>query len=61
MWPPGVKEIHVTRDLGSGGGHGLVGVQVFDGCLERMDAHFDGLYSPFGRESIPPTRSCYAP
>ena len=25
---------------------------VFNGCLARMDTHFDGLYSPFGRESI---------
>ena len=29
---------------------------VFNGCLARMDTHFDGLYSPFGRESIPPEK-----
>jgi len=30
--------------------------EVFNGCLARMDTHFDGLYSPFGRESIPPEK-----
>ena len=29
---------------------------VFNGCLARMDTHFDGLYSPFGRESIAPEK-----
>jgi transposase len=29
---------------------------VFNACLARMDSHFDGLYSPFGRESIPPEK-----
>jgi transposase len=29
---------------------------VFNGCLTRMDTHFDGLYSAFGRESIPPEK-----
>lgn len=29
---------------------------VFNGCLARMDTHFDGLYSPFGRDSIPPEK-----
>lgn len=29
---------------------------VFNGCLARMDTHSDGLYSPFGRESIPPEK-----
>ena len=29
---------------------------VFNGCLSRMDTHFDGRYSPFGRESIPPEK-----
>jgi len=29
---------------------------VFNGCLARMDTHFNGLYSPFGRESIPPEK-----
>ena len=29
---------------------------VFNGCLARMDSHFDGLYSPFGRESIAPEK-----
>jgi len=30
--------------------------EVFNGCLARMDTHFDGLYSAFGRESIPPEK-----
>ena len=30
--------------------------EVFNGCLLRMDTHFDELYSPFGRESIPPEK-----
>jgi transposase len=29
---------------------------VFNGCLLRMDTHFNGLYSAFGRESIPPEK-----
>ena len=29
---------------------------VFNGCLAGMDTHFDGLYSPFGRDSIPPEK-----
>jgi transposase len=29
---------------------------MFNGCLARMDTHFDGLYSPFGRDSIPPEK-----
>ena len=29
---------------------------VFNRCLARMDTHFDGLYSPFGRESIAPEK-----
>lgn len=29
---------------------------VFNGCLSRMDTHFDSLYSPFGRESIAPEK-----
>ena len=29
---------------------------VFNRCLVRMDSHFDGLYSPFGRESIAPEK-----
>ena len=29
---------------------------VFNGCFARMDTHFDGLYSPFGREPIPPEK-----
>ena len=29
---------------------------LFNGCLTRMDRHFDGLYSAFGRESIPPEK-----
>ena len=29
---------------------------LFNGCLTRMDSHFDGLYSAFGRESIPPEK-----
>lgn len=29
---------------------------VFNGCLSRMDTHFGELYSPFGRESIPPEK-----
>jgi transposase len=28
--------------------------EVFNGCLARMDTHFEHLYSPFGRESIAP-------
>ena len=30
--------------------------EVFNGCLARMDTHFDGLYSPYGRDSIPPEK-----
>ena len=30
--------------------------EVFNGCPLRMDTHFDELYSPFGRESIPPEK-----
>jgi len=30
--------------------------EVFNGCLARMGTHFDGLYSPFGRESIAPEK-----
>jgi transposase len=30
--------------------------ELFNGCLRRMDTHFDELYSPFGRESIPPEK-----
>ena len=30
--------------------------EVFNGCLLRMNTHFDELYSPFGRESIPPEK-----
>ena len=30
--------------------------EVFNGCLARMDTHFDGLYSPFGRDSIAPEK-----
>jgi transposase len=30
--------------------------EVFNGCLARMDSHFDGLYSAVGRESIPPEK-----
>jgi transposase len=30
--------------------------ELFNGCLLRMDTHFDELYSPFGRESIPPEK-----
>jgi transposase len=30
--------------------------EVFNNCLARMDTHFDGLYSAFGRESIPPEK-----
>lgn len=30
--------------------------EVFNGCLTRMDTHFDALYSAFGRESIPPEK-----
>jgi transposase len=30
--------------------------EVFNGCLARMNKHFDELYSPFGRESIAPER-----
>ncbi len=29
---------------------------IFNNCLDRMDTHFDELYSPFGRESIPPEK-----
>ena len=29
---------------------------VFNGCLARMDTHFDGLYSPYGRDSIAPEK-----
>jgi transposase len=29
---------------------------VFNGCLSRMDTHFDSLYSPVGRESIAPEK-----
>ena len=29
---------------------------VFNGCLFRMDTHFESLYSPFGRESIAPEK-----
>ena len=29
---------------------------LFNGCLLRMDTHFDELYSPFGRESIAPEK-----
>jgi transposase len=29
---------------------------VFNGCLFRMDTHFGELYSPFGRDSIPPEK-----
>ena len=37
--------------------HPLRGVrEVFNGCLSCMDTHFDGLYSAFGRESIPPEK-----
>ena len=37
--------------------HPLRGVrEVFNGCLSRMDTHFEGLYSAFGRESIPPEK-----
>ena len=30
--------------------------EVFNGCLSRMDTHFDTLYSAAGRESIPPEK-----
>jgi transposase len=30
--------------------------EVFNGCLARMDTHFDSLYSATGRESIPPEK-----
>lgn len=30
--------------------------EVFNGCLLRMDTHLGELYSPFGRESIPPEK-----
>ena len=30
--------------------------EVFNGCLLRMDTHFEELYSPFGRASIPPEK-----
>ena len=30
--------------------------EVFNGCLSRMDTHFDTLYSVAGRESIPPEK-----
>jgi transposase len=30
--------------------------EVFNGCLARMDNHFEALYSAFGRESIPPEK-----
>ncbi len=30
--------------------------EVFNGCLSRMDTHFDTLYSAVGRESIPPEK-----
>ena len=30
--------------------------EVFNGCLSRMDRHFDTLYSVVGRESIPPEK-----
>ena len=30
--------------------------EVFNGCLGRMDSHFDVLYSATGRESIPPEK-----
>ena len=30
--------------------------EVFNGCLSRMDTHFDELYSPFERDSIPPEK-----
>ncbi len=30
--------------------------EVFNDCLARMNSHFDALYSPFGRESIPPEK-----
>ena len=30
--------------------------EVFNGCLLRMNRHFGGLYSSFGRESIPPEK-----
>ena len=35
--------------------------EVFNGCLLRMDTHFDELYSPFGRESIPPENATIDP
>jgi transposase len=37
--------------------HPLRGIrEVFNDCLERMDMHFDTLYSACGRESIPPEK-----
>ena len=38
-------------------GHPLRRVrELFNDCLARMNAHFDELYSPSGRESIPPEK-----